>query len=452
MHPLNLWKGECISWTVNSWDASTLFIEGRMHFMNCQLVRCILSIYGSEDAFHELSTREMHPLNIWKGECISWTVNSWDASSLFMEGRMHFMNCLLVVCIHSIYWSEDAFHELSTREMHPLFLWKVECISWTVNSWYASSLFMEVRMHFMNCQLVRCILLIYGRENAFHELSTRGMHPLYLWEGECISWTVYSWYASSLIMEGRMHFMNYQLVRCILFIYGREDAFHELSTREMHLSIYGREDAFHELSTREMHPLYLLKVECISWTVNSWDASSLFMEDRMHFMNCQLVRCISLFMEVRMHFMNCQLVRCILLIYGRENAFHELSTRGMHPLYLLKGGCISWTVNSWDASSLFMEGRMHFMNCQLVRCISLFMEVRMHFMNCQLVRCILLIYGRENAFHELSTREMHPLYLWEVECISWTVYSWYASSLFMGGRMHFMNCQLVRCILSFYGR
>ena len=185
-------------------------------------------------------------------------------------------------------------------------------------------------MHFMNCQLVRCILLIYGRENAFHELSTRGMHPLYLWEVECISWTVYSWYASSLIMEGRMHFMNCQLVRCILLIYGREDAFHELSTREMHLSIYeredafhelstremhlsiyGREDAFHELSTREMHPLYLWKVECISWTVNSWDAS----------------------------------------------------------LYIWKGGCISWTINSWDASSLFMEDRMHFMNCQLVRCI-----------------------------------------------------------------------------------
>ena len=133
----------------------------------------------------------------------------------------------------------------------------------------------------------------------------------------------------------------------------------------------------------------------------------------MHFMNCQLVRCISLFMEVRMHFMNYQLVRCILSIYGREDAFHELSTREMHPLYLWKIECISWTVYSWDASSLFMEGRMHFMNCQLVRCISLFMEGMMHFMNCQLVRCI---------------------------------------SLFMEGRMHFMNCQLVRCILSIYGR
>ena len=169
MHPLFLWKVECISWTVNSWDASSLFMEGRMHFMNCQLVRCILFMEGR---IYELSTREMHPLYLWEGECISWTVNSWDASS-FIYG-------------------------------HPLNLWNrnAECISWTVNSWV-------------------CIL-----SN--------------LWEGECISWTVYSWYASSLIMEGRMHFMNYQLVRCILSIYGREDAFHELSTREMHLSIYGR--------------------------------------------------------------------------------------------------------------------------------------------------------------------------------------------------------------------
>ena len=318
--------------------------------MNCQLVRCILSIYGRENAFHELSTREMHPLNIWKGECISWTVNSWDASSLFMGGRMHFMNYQLVRCILSIYERKNAFHELSTREMHPLYLWEVECISW-INSWDASSLFMKGRMHFMNCQLVRCILYIY---------------------------------------EGRMHFMNCQLVRCIL-------------------SIFGRENAFHELSTREMHPLYLWKGECISWTVNSWNASSQYLEGRMHLMNCQLVRCISQFMEGRMHFMNCKLLRCILSIFRRENAFNELSTREMHPLYLWKWGCISWTVNSWDASSLFMEGRMHFMNCQLVR-------------------CILLIYGRENAFHELSTREMHPLYLWKWGCISWTVNSWDASS------------------------
>ena len=152
-----------------------------MHFMKCLLVVCIHS-YWREDAFHELSTREMHPLYLWEVECISWTVNSWDAS---------------------------------------LYLWKGECISWTVNSWDASSLFMEGRMHFMNCQLVRCILFIYGRENAFHELSTREMHPLYLWKGWCISWTVNSWDASSLFMEGRMHFMNCQLVRCILFIYGR---------------------------------------------------------------------------------------------------------------------------------------------------------------------------------------------------------------------------------------
>ena len=240
MHPLYLLKWGCISWTVNSWDASSLFMEGRMHFMNCQLVVCILSIYGSEDAFHELSTREMHPLNLWEGECISWTVNSWYASSLFMGGRMHFMNCLIVVCILSYYGREDAFHELSTREMHPLYLWKWGCISWTVNSWDASlylwkggciswtvnswdasTLFIEGRMHFMNCQLVRCILLIYGRENAFHELSTREMHPLYLWKVECISWTVYSWYASTLFIEVRMHFMNCQLVRCILSFYGR---------------------------------------------------------------------------------------------------------------------------------------------------------------------------------------------------------------------------------------
>ena len=192
-----------------------------MHFMNCQLVRCILSIYGREDAFHELSTREMHHLYLWKVECISWTVNSWDASSLFMKGRMHFMNCQLVRCILSIYGRENAFHELSTREMHPLYLWKGECISWSVNSWDASSYFMEGRMHFMNCQLVRCILSIYGSEDAFHELSTREMHPLNLWKGECISWTVNSWDASSLFMEGRMHFMNCQLVRCILSIYGR---------------------------------------------------------------------------------------------------------------------------------------------------------------------------------------------------------------------------------------
>ena len=206
---------------------------------------------------------------------------------------MHFMNCQLVRCI-SLFMG---------GRMHFMNCQLVRCIS----------LFIGGRMHFMNCQLVRCILSIYERENAFHELSTREMH---------------------------------------LSIYGSEDAFHELSTREMHLSIYGREDAFHELSTREMHPLYLWEVECISWTVNSWDASSLFMEGRMHFMNCQLVR-------------------CILSIYGSEDAFHELSTREMHPLYLWKGGCISWTVNSWDASSLFMEGRMHFMNCQLVRCILL---------------------------------------------------------------------------------
>ena len=236
MHPLYLWKVECISWTVNSWDASSQYLEGRMHFMNCQLVRCILSIFGRENAFHELSTREMHPLYLWKGECISWTVNSWDASSQYLEGRMHLMNCQLVRCI---------------------------------------SQFMEGRMHFMNCQLLRCILSIFRRENAFNELSTREMHPLYLWKWGCISWTVNSWDASSLFMEGRMHFMNCQLVRCILLIYGRD--------------------------------------ECISLTVNSWDASSLFM-------------------EVRMHFMNCQLVRCILLIYGRENAFHKLSTREMHPL------------------------------------------------------------------------------------------------------------------------
>ena len=216
------------------WDASSLFMGGRMHFMNCQLVRCILSIYGRENAFHELSTREMHPLYLWKGGCISWTVNTWDASSLFMEWRMHFMNCQLVRCILFIYGRENAFHELSTREMHPLYLWKGGCISWTVNTWDASSLFMEWRMHFMNCQLVRCILSIYVRENAFHELSTREMHPLYLWNGGCISWTVNSWDASSLFMGGRMHFMNCQLVRCILSIYGRENAFHELSTREMH--------------------------------------------------------------------------------------------------------------------------------------------------------------------------------------------------------------------------
>ena len=149
--------------------------------MNCQLVRCILSIYGRLNAFHELSTREMHPLYLWEVECISW-INSWNAS---------------------------------------LYLWKWGCISWTVNSWDASSLFMGGRMHFMNYQLVRCILSIYGREDAFHELSTREMHPLYLWKEECISWTVNSWDASSLFMEGRMHFMNCQLVRCILSIYGR---------------------------------------------------------------------------------------------------------------------------------------------------------------------------------------------------------------------------------------
>ena len=133
----------------------------------------------------------------------------------------------------------------------------------------------------MNCQLVRCILSIYGRENAFHELSTREMHPLYLWEVECISWTVYSWYASTLFIEGRMHFMNYQLVRCILLIYGRENAFHELSTREMH-----------SLNIWKGECIYLWEVEFISWTVNSWDTSSLFIEGRMHFMNCELVRCI----------------------------------------------------------------------------------------------------------------------------------------------------------------
>ena len=265
MHFMNCQLVRCIS----------LFIGGRMHFMNCQLVRCILSIYGREDAFHELSTREMHPLYLWKGECISWTVNSWDASLYLWKWG----------CISWTVNSWDA----------SLYLWKGGCISWTVNSWDASSLFMGGRMHFMNCQLVRCILSIYGRENAFHELSTREMHPLYLWKWGCISWTVNSWDASSLFMEGRMHFMNCQLVRCIL-------------------SIYGRENAFHELSTREMHPLNLWKVECISW-INSWDASSLFMKERMHFMNCQLVR-------------------CILSIYGREDAFHELSTCGMHPLLL----------------------------------------------------------------------------------------------------------------------
>ena len=329
---LYLWKVECISWTVNSWDASSLFMEGRMHFMNCQLVRCILSIYGREDAFHELSTREMHPLYLWKVECISW-INSWDASLYLREVECISWTVNSWVCILSI-------------------LWKWGCISWTVNSWDASSLFMEGRMHFMNCQLVRCISLFM--EGRMHFMNCQLVRwSLYLWKGGCISWTVYSWDASSLFMEGRMHFMNCQLVRCI----------------------------------------------------------SLYMEGRMHFMNCQLVRCISLFMEGRMHFMNCQLVRCILSIYGRENAFHELSTREMHPLYLWKGGCISWTVNSWDASSLFMEGRMHFMN-QLVRCISLFKGGRMHFMN-QLVRCI---------------------------------------SLFMEVRMHFMNCQLVRCILFIYGR
>ena len=286
------------------------FLEGRMHFMNCQLVVCILSIYGSEDAFHELSTREMHPLNLWEGECISWTVNSWYAFSLFMGGRMHFMNCLLVVCILSYYGREDAFHELSTREMHPLYLWKGGCISWTVNSWDASLYLWKGG----------CISWTVNSWDA----------SLYLWKGECISWTVNSWDASSLFMEGRMHFMNCQLVRCIsLFMEGRMHFMNCQLVRCISLFMEGR-----------MHFMNCQLVRCIS----------LFMEGRMHFMNCQLVRCISLFMEGRIHFMNCQLVRCILSIYGRENAFHKLSTREMHPLYLWEVECISWTVNSWDAS------------------------------------------------------------------------------------------------------